>query len=112
MDILSQEGFIPTALLKEKNPVVQIIHVCGSVNKNDIVQNGLSIYPEEPAPFGYMTVSPDYLGPKTILELNTAGLKVGEVMARCRLRGLTVKETVEYALSNIPAMDFKDGGHC
>ena len=57
-------------------------------------------------PFGYMTVSPDYLGYKTTLELTIAGLKVGEEMARCRLKGMSIKETTEYALSSNLAMDF------
>ena len=109
MDILSLNGFIPVRLLKEKNPLIQIIHICGSVNKNDIEHEVLSIYPENIMPFGYMTVSPDYLGPKTLLELNTAGLKVGEVMARCRLKRLSIKDTIEYTIKNSPAMDFEGG---
>ena len=111
VDILSRKGFIPVGLLKQKNPLIQIIHICGTVNKEDIVHEGLAIYPEDIMQFGYMTVSPDHLGPKTLLELNTAGLKVGEVMARCRLRGMSIERTVEYTLNNSPAMDF-EGGFC
>ena len=107
VDILSRNGFIPTGLLKQKNPLVQIIHICGSVNKDDILREGLAIYPENIRPFGYMTVSPDYLGAKTVLELNTAGLKVGEVMARCRLKGMSIDETIKYTLENSPADNFK-----
>lgn len=109
VDILSRKGVIPVDLLKEKNPLIQIIHICGSINKDDIVREGLAVYPEDIMPFGYMGVSPDYLGPKTLLELNTAGLKVGEVMARCRLRGMSIKDTIEYTIKNSPAMDFEGG---
>lgn len=107
IDILSHSGFIPTGVLKQKNPLVQIIHICGSVNKNDILQEGLALYPENIRTFGYMTTSPDYLGAKTIIELNTAGLKVGEVMARCRLNGMSIDDTIRYTLENSPAMDFE-----
>ena len=110
IDVLSRNGFIATGLLKERNPLAQVIHICGSVNKDDIVREGLAIYPEDVAPFGYMTISPDYLGPKTLLELSTAGLKVGQVMARCRLKGMSVGDTTKYTLKNSPAMDF-EGGH-
>jgi len=108
VDILSRTGFIPVELLQEKNCHVQIIHISGSVNKDDILKAGLALYPEDIRPFGYQTVSADYLGPKTVLELNTAGLKVGEVMARCRLKGISIEDTVRYALENSPADDFKE----
>lgn len=49
----------------------------------------------------------EYLGPKYVIGLFMAGLKVGEVMARCRLDGMDVDETVEYALKNSPARRFK-----
>ena len=108
-DIISRNGFIPTVLLRDRNPLIQIIHICGSVNKVDIMAEGLVIYPENTKPFGYMTVSPDYLGPKTVLELNAAGLKVGEVMARCRLKGMSIEDTIEYTIKNSPAMGFEGG---
>ncbi|MFC2001675.1 hypothetical protein ACFLUZ_04120 [Chloroflexota bacterium] len=109
VDLISRRGFITTTLLKERNPLIQIIHICGSVNRADIVAEDLAIYPEDTKPFGYMTVSPDYLDHKTALELNTAGLKVGEVMSRCRLRGMSVKDAIEYTLKHSPAMDFEGG---
>ena len=108
VDILSQSGLINPNILKEKNPTVQIIHICGAVNKEDMLNAGLSFYPNDIAPFGYMTISPDYLGSKTVFELITAGLKVGEVMARCRLNGMSIRETIAYTLENAPAMDFPD----
>jgi len=109
VDILSRNGFIATGLLRQRNPLVQIIHVCGSISKDDIVKEGLALYPNNIAPFGYMTVSADYLGFKSTIELNTAGLKVGEVMARCRLGGLSIKDTIEYTVKHSPAMDFERG---
>lgn len=48
-----------------------------------------------------------YLGPKYVIGLFMAGLKVGEVMARCRLDGMSMEETIEYALKNSPARRFR-----
>ena len=109
VDIISQSGLINPNILKERNPVIQIIHICGAVSKEDMLNAGLSFYPNDIAPFGYMTVSPDYLGPKTIFELVTAGLKVGEVMAKCRLNGMSIRKTIAYTLENAQAMDFQEG---
>ncbi len=103
VDILSDEGFIPIKLLRELNPFVQIIHLAGQINKNDILREGLELCPRRIRPFGYMSVSSDYLGARCTLELVAASLKVAEVASRCRLRGMSVMETIEYALQNSPA---------
>ena len=109
IDILSRNGFITTGLLKQRNPSIQIIHICGSVSQDDIFQENLALYPESIAPFGRMTVSADYLGHKSTIELIIAGLKVGEVMARCRLNGMSIEDTIKHTLQNSPAMDFEGG---
>jgi hypothetical protein len=103
VDILSTDGFISTKLLKKQNPLVQIIHTYGSVNNTNILEEGLCIYPPEPRNFPYGTVCADYLGAKPTLDLITAGLKVGEAMARCRLNGMTPEETEKYTLAHSPA---------
>lgn len=84
VDLVSENGLLSTELLSEANPEVQLIHICGSVNKQDINNAGLNIYPDKPADFGYMTVGAAYLDSHAVLELNTAGLRVGEIMARLR----------------------------
>jgi hypothetical protein len=104
VDILSDKGFIPVKLLKKKNPYIQIIHLAGSINKSDILREGLCLYPEDIAPFGYMSISSDYLGLRCTTLLTVASLKVAEVAVRCRLKGMSVMETVEYTLKNSPAM--------
>lgn len=108
VDILSADGFISTKLLKKQNPLVQIIHTYGSVNIDDILREAISIYPPDPKPFPYGTACADYLADKPVLDLITAGLKVGEVMARCRLNGMTVEGTEKYALEHSPADALKN----
>ena len=108
VDILSADGFISTKLLKKQNPLVQIIHTYGSVNNDDILREAILIYPPDPKPFSYGTASADYLADKPALDLITAGLKVGEVMAGCRLNGMTVEGTEKYALEHSPADALKN----
>jgi len=107
VDLISRDGYIPTELLKRKNPYIQLLHICGSINKEDIVKDGLNLFPKEIAKFSYMSISADYLSYKSTLELNTAGLKVGEIMARCRAAGMSVEETIKYAVGSGLAMDFE-----
>jgi len=104
ISIISDKGFIPVKLLKKMNPSVQIIHLMGNINAEQICREGLELYPRNIRPFGYMSVSSDYLGVRCTLKLNAAGLKVAEVASKCRLRGMSVIETEKYALRNSPAM--------
>ena len=101
MELIGENGIIKTDVLSEENPLVQIIHICGNINVGDIKKYGLCMYPEHVVPFGYMSTSVDYLGPKATIELNLAGLKVGEIMARNRLKYDLVKaykESIKHSL--------------
>ena len=108
VEIIGKEGLIKTEELSRKNPLIQIIHICGSVDFEDIKTHNLSIYPEYFMPFGHMTVSADYIGPKATIELNIAGLKVGEIMARNRLKYDLItayRESIKHPLVD----DFREG---
>jgi len=86
-------GVIEPVQILNENPSIQIVHICGTVDETMIRKLGLQLYPDDLRP-GYMTVTADYLGPKATLELNAAGLKVGEIMARYRLKH-GYEETIE-----------------
>jgi len=99
-EIIGASGLIHT---KDLNPLVQLIHICGNVDMDSIKEYGLQIYPNPVMSFGYMTASADYLDAKATIELNIAGLKVGEIMARNRLKydfNKAYIETIKYPLVN------------
>jgi hypothetical protein len=84
VDLISDKGLLSPELISKENPDMQLIHICGSVDINDINNSGVQIYPDKPAAFGYMTTGAASLDSHAVLELNTAGLRVGEIMARLR----------------------------
>jgi hypothetical protein len=49
-----------------------------------------------------MSVTTGYAGPRPLIDLNTGGLKVGESMARARLRGLERADAEAAALRETP----------
>jgi len=104
--IIGPEGVLNIDLILKHNPTVRIGIIAGNINLESLNTSGLYFLPKKIRPFGYMSYQPDTLGPRPILELYTAGIKVGEAMSRARLLGFGVKETVKYALENSPAMDF------
>jgi hypothetical protein len=82
--VIGPGGVIDPHQLAKQNRSVQIVQICGTIDEPLIRKLGLSLHPDQTQP-GFMTVSADYLGPKASIELNAAGLKVGEIMSRYRL---------------------------
>lgn len=55
-----------------------LLHICGRVDVNSIHDSGMLMVPKSPADLGYMSFTTGYLGPKPVIDLHTAGLKVGQ----------------------------------
>jgi hypothetical protein len=77
--------------------------VAGNVDAEALRAAGVRVVPEVIAPPGTMSYSPAALGPRPVLELTGAGLKVGEVAARARLAGLDLAAATRVALRDSPA---------
>jgi len=105
--ILGEGGQISVIELLNINPGIAIVHIAGGVDKEAIYRAQIPCRPGQLASPGYMSMTTGYLGPKPIIDLHTAGLKVGEAMARSMLRYNDVKKAKEHALKNSPAMDFR-----
>lgn len=107
-NLLSNEGLFQIKKIKSENPNIKIIHICGKINQKEIMKSKLEIYPKKIAPFGYMSVTAAYLDSHAVLELNTAGLKVGEIMSRHRLKH-DIKSAYKKSLKDPLVDDFKGG---
>ncbi len=98
--ILGENGQISIHELLEVAPHISIVHIAGNVDQEAIKKARIPCRPSVFASPGYMSVSLGYLGPKPVVDLHTAGLKVGELLARARLRGLNMQEAEKEALNN------------
>ncbi len=68
--------------LKRLSPHVTVIQFAGLVDTNDLIENNINYYPEYTVGSFRMGKTLAYLGPKPIIDLHCAGLKVGELMHR------------------------------
>jgi hypothetical protein len=100
--LIGSQGEIGVSELHSLNPSLTVIHICGGVDRTELEARGLRCYPERFARPGYMSVATDYLGPRPLIELHTAGLKVGEVMARKRQAGLSGRAAERAVLECTP----------
>jgi len=83
-----------------------VIHICGRIDYKWLIEHGITKIPHQEALPGFMTVTTDYVGPRPVIDLHTAGLKVGEEMVRgMRITG-DYLQAVQHAIRNSPAMEF------
>ena len=104
--ILGENGRLSIDDLLSINPGIAIVHIAGRVDHKAIKEARIPCCPAQLASPGQMSVGLDYLGPKPVIDLHTAGLKVGELMARPRLRGLSREKAEREALQHQLCQDF------
>ncbi len=105
--LIGSGGQITVDELLMLSPHLSIVHIAGNINREEINNAAIPCVPRESAAPGHMSVTTDYLGPKPVIALHTAGLKVGEAMARTRRAGLNPIETEKKVLRDLPlAMGF------
>lgn len=95
------EAFIDKDEIKEDTLV---IHICGNVDFKDVK---FRFVPEKIRPFGYMSVTTDFIDPQAVIDLHTAGLKVAEGMLKANELGLKGLEYKLFMEKNYPALSFE-----
>ena len=86
---------------------VSIVKFVGNVETDALKKNNIPFVPHQQYGVTMGKTLAD-LGPKPVINLHAAGLKVGEVMARARLAGKSMGEVKSLALASSPAQDFGD----
>lgn len=85
---------------------VSVIQFTGDVDVDELDRYGITHYPLKRTGRLRMGMTFADIGPRPVIDLHCAGLKVGEVMAKARLSGKNVEETKKLALKHSPAQDF------
>jgi hypothetical protein len=96
--LIGSPGTFRAEDLYSLNPRLSVAHICGGVDRSSLEKAGFRCTPGAFAPPGYMSRGMDYLGPKPLVDLHTAGLKVGELMWR-RKQVLHDAQRVEQTLA-------------
>jgi hypothetical protein len=107
--LIGGEGFITSKEISQINKYITIIHICGNVDQDSLIRNGVKCWPRNFATAGHMSVATDYIGPTPLIRLHTAGLKVGECLAHVHREGLGAFDSEMEVLANLElAQGFKD----
>lgn len=68
--------------IKKENPLIKIVNISGNVDLTACFSNNIDVFPSTRYIKGKTTISGDYLSHKVTIELNVAGLKAAEIVAR------------------------------
>lgn len=109
--VIGECGDISARRLKELAPGTTIIQLNGLIERESLNMLGIACLPTKEPRIGHMGWTLAYLGPKPVVALNSGGLKVGELLARARLKGLSRVQAEQEALKNQICQDFSLAQH-
>ena len=102
--IIGQVGDISPARLSELAPHVTVIEFAGVIDVAGLKTQGIHVYPGIGLQPRRMAFTLAELGPRPVIDLHAAGLRVGQALAEARLKlSLDLEQTVQYALDASPA---------
>lgn len=99
-------GYIKPKDVAKLCPDVTILGLTGKINRKALDKFNILYLPKKDPGPGIMAFTDAEIGPKPTIDSHTAGLKVGEIMARLRLKGFSRKKTIQMALKNPLCQDF------
>jgi hypothetical protein len=106
--LVGNGGVVDAVDLAESSSGATVVHVCGPVAAPDLDAAGVRYVPEEPASEGSMSFTTGYLGPRPIVDLHAAGLRIGADLSRERRNGADLQTATEGVADLSIAMDFDE----
>jgi hypothetical protein len=107
--IVGPGGDIEAADLARLAGHITVIQFAGRIDAAGLAEHGISVYPGVNLPARRMSMTLGALGPRPVIELHAAGLKVGQAIARAFLEhNLSHEAAVRYALQHSPAQQLQE----
>ncbi len=95
-------GRVEAMALAAANPSLAIAHLAGGADRDALVAAGLCCEPAAFASPPHLSVSTDFLGPRPLVTLHTAGLAVGAALARRTHAGSSAEAAEAQVLRTVP----------
>lgn len=107
-ELIGKNGSISFSELSDRFPGLRIAHIAGYIDVKELEGSGLEYFPLTIAAPGYMSYSIAEVSDYPVFYLSLFGLKVGELIAKSRLSGKSIEESIQYAVDFGIGMDFKE----
>jgi len=80
--LVGLKGWYEPSILAERHPGCKVVRFAGRLDVASLVEYGIDCYPDSAVGSYRIAKTLAHLGPKPVIELHAAGLKVGELMWR------------------------------
>lgn len=104
--LIGEGGIVTPRELAQVNPGITIINRSGTIDAPGLLGQGIRLFPARENRKGYPNATAASLGMSPVIELVAAGLKVGEVTARARLKGLPPEQAALLGVEQGNGQDF------
>lgn len=101
--MIGRYGEMEAAELAELNGSIAVVQFSGGANFEELEEAGIACFPKRQVARHRMGLTFADLGPKPVVLLHAAGLKVGEAMWRGKQMGLDGEAFTNFVLTNSPA---------
>lgn len=102
--VIGGDNGIPVTWISENS--IALVHICGGIDDVALKNANITKHPNIDVAPGYMTATTAYMGPRAVVDLHAAGLKVGELVVKGLRSGLTPDEAKAKAVASGIALDF------
>jgi hypothetical protein len=82
------------ASIASRWPGAVVAQYWGDIDREALRQRAIEVWPPAAPGTGHMGILPSAVGPEPIVRLQCGGLKVGEILARARLSGASLAESL------------------
>lgn len=107
-NLLGDDGVLDGEYLDRLPTGVIVNHVCGPMSTDVLDDKNIKYVPDEPAATGSMSFTTGHLGPRPIIDLHGAGLRVGEDLRRALTEESDLEDVTSKVASTALAADFDE----
>jgi len=104
--IIGKNGQLSAKKLVEASRKISVIQFSGDIKIEELEKYNIQYFPQQRIGKFRMGMTLAELGPKPIINLYCAGLKIGEIMAKLRQRDYSIEKTIKIALENPLCQNF------
>jgi len=97
--LLGRGGAVDPRWLAEQNPALIVVHLCGNADRSALSAVGIDCAPQNFASAESLRLAGDFLGPRPLVDLHAAGLRVGQLLVEARRSGLSAREAEDVVLN-------------
>jgi hypothetical protein len=99
-DFISATGELTPEELAQVAPAISVVNYSGKVDRAGLQAVGINCFPRHDPGGGHSANTIGEILPAPVIELHTAGLRVGQIMARARMEGRSYLEAEQSAVAS------------